>query len=114
MGESKQQIGESAFTYEVSANESFSEGVVHAVSIISDSDPVPGTSSRTEQRQVLEPLNAAIDPEALDSVFKHTDSRPAQPRSSVTFTYHGHEVTVTGQGRISVEPLDSSTREAAD
>lgn len=114
MGESNQRIGESTFTYEVSANESLSEGVVHAVAIISGSDPVPDTSSGTEMGQVLEPLNAAIDPEALDSVFKHTTSRSVQPHSRVTFTYHEHEVTVTGTGRISVEPLDSSTREAAD
>ncbi len=109
MRDDEQQTGESVFTYEISADESLSEGVVEAVSMASGDAAVPGTPPGTETGRVLEPLNAAINPEALDSVFEHTASRPVQPRSRVTFTYHGHEVTVTGLGHISVESLDSST-----
>ena len=114
MRDTEQQIGDSAFIYEVSANESVSEGVVRAVSIVSGAAPVPGASSEYETSQVLEPLHSAINPEALDSVFRHTTLRPVQPRARLTFTYHGHVVTVTGRGRISVEPLEASTVEAAD
>ena len=112
MRDDEQRTGESVFTYEISAGESLSEGVVEAVSIVSGDAAVPSTFPGTETGSVLEPLNASINPEALDSVFEHTASRPVQPHSRVTFTYHGHEVTVTGLGRISVESLDASVEAA--
>lgn len=114
MPDTEQTLGDSPFTYEVSADESMSEGVIRAVSMFSGSDPVPGPSASRGSGHVLEPLHVAIDPDALDSLFERTGSRPVQPQSMVTFAYHDYEVTVTGEGCIAVESLESSTPESAD
>lgn len=113
MANDDQRTEESIFTYQVSASESLSEGVVQAVSIISGSDPVPNTPSDTETGQALEPLCTVIDPEALNSVFQPTDPDTAQPHGQVTLPYHGYEVTVQREGQISVKPLNSSAGEVA-
>lgn len=113
MATDDQRTAESVFTYQVSASESLSEGVVQAVSIISGSDPVPTTPSDTETGQALEPLCTVIDPDALDSVFQPTDPDTAYPHDQVTFPYHGYEVTVQREGRISVKPLTPSAGEVA-
>jgi hypothetical protein len=47
----------------------------------------------------LAPLYSAIDPDALDALFDpRTDSGGEVAR--VKFTYEGHTVTVTSDGRI--------------
>lgn len=114
MSDTSQRREESAFTYEVSANESLSDAVVRAVATVSGAAPVPDASSDTGTDEVLEPLHAAIDPDALDAVFQHAPTRTTQPGAQVAFNYHGHEVTVTGAGRIFVEPREKIATEAAD
>lgn len=114
MANDDQRTKESAFIYKVSPSESLSEGVVQAVSTISDSDSVARTPTDTETGQALEPLYTVIDPEALNSVFQPTDPDTTQPHGQVTFPYHGYEVTVRVNGRISVKPLNPSAGEVAD
>lgn len=94
-----ERSGES-FTYEVSTDESLSEGVVAAVSANADVAPVPEPDPETAPP--LEPLFTAIDPEALDTVFDDHSSGTDHPRGSVTFCYHGYEVTVHSEGLISL------------
>jgi hypothetical protein len=48
--------------------------------------------------ELSEPLYAAIDPDALDSLFQNSSGQ-------VVFTYHGYEVTVTSGGDVSVTPV---------
>lgn len=103
MANGNQSTQKSAFTYQVSARESLSEGVIRAVSAISGTNPVPGMASDSEAGQELEPLYSVIDPEALDSMFKSTDDSTTSAPARVTFSYDRHEVTVRDNGRISVE-----------
>jgi hypothetical protein len=70
--------------------------VVWAVAAESDIDPC-----------FLPPLGDAIDPDALDSLFKDNSARtdPDQNGPSVTFSYAGHRVTV-GSGEMTIQPAD--------
>lgn len=52
----------------------------------------------------LPPLYEAIDPEALDTVVE------TMSNGAVSFTYLKHEVTVTDDGSISVEPVSDGPR----
>lgn len=114
MRDSSQRSGDSVVTYDVASHETLSEAVVRAVSNVTGAAPIPDVAPDTETDQVLEPLHAVIDPDALDSVFTNAPSRTTQPTARVTFCYHGHAVTVSGMDRISVEPLDAPTAEASD
>lgn len=100
---------ESEFTYDVSGDESLSEGVVAAISAVSGADPSPGTPTGTEEGDHLEPLYTAVEPDALDRLFRATASDLPRPSGRITFTYCGHEVTVRSDGRISVEPATGGT-----
>lgn len=102
------QSTESVFTYETGGGESLSEGVVHAVSAVSGADPVPEGSSAAEGDRTLEPLYSVVDPDALDSVFRPTGSSSDRGAERVTLRYHGYEVTVCSEGRISVETVEES------
>lgn len=46
----------------------------------------------------LPPLFESVDPDALDALLRRDDTAGAQ----VTFTHHGHEVTVRSDGRVSL------------
>jgi hypothetical protein len=48
--------------------------------------------------ELAEPLYTALDPEALDGLFRGSSGR-------VVFEYHGYEVTVTSEGDVSLTPL---------
>jgi hypothetical protein len=54
----------------------------------------------TTPAELSEPLYSAIDPEALDGLFRGSSGQ-------VVFTYQGYEVTVTSESDISVTPLPS-------
>ena len=106
----EQRDGESVFNYDVAADESLSQGVVRAVSTASNVDPIPDAGAESEES--LDPLYTVIDPDALDAVFRTTDS--SARGGQITFTYHGREVTVHSEGRVSVERFRRATGEAAD
>lgn len=46
----------------------------------------------------LVPLYETIDPDALDGLVDHRDRNAAALR--IEFTYHGYDVTVTGDGVV--------------
>ncbi|UPV99854.1 hypothetical protein M0R88_15210 [Halorussus gelatinilyticus] len=98
------------FTYEVSPSESFSEGVIAAVSAASGTDSI-APKEATSSAEVLEPLYSVVDPDALDGLFRGRDS--GRGSVEVSFAYHDHEVTVSGGGQIEVEPR-SAADEASD
>lgn len=50
----------------------------------------------------LPPLYPTIDPDALDAVIGSLNDTRGEPRGSVTFAYDSYEVTVTGDGGISL------------
>lgn len=62
-----------------------SEAVVATVADRADADPTD-----------LPPLYGAIDPDALDAIFR--DGRPGR----VSFGYAGYEVTVCGRDQVTV------------
>lgn len=47
-------------------------------------------------------LYEAIDPDALEQIFAPT-SATGRRAGWVRFTYHGHEVIVSGDGRVSID-----------
>lgn len=51
------------------------------------------------------PLYTVIDPEALDDLVTSMDARD-QPAGCVSFTYCDHEVSIFGDGTVSVAALD--------
>lgn len=108
MSNGDQRSGESAFVYDVSPEESLSDGVVRAVATVADSDPAPDPSSAAESGRELDPLYDAVDPDALDAVFRTAGPDAARTRGRVTFSYFGYEVSVHGEGRISVERPDET------
>lgn len=119
--------------YEMSANESPSQGVVMAVASQTDAAPVPsfgndntvenpesrGTDTATngtgsEQHQsgaedykagTLDPLYSVIDPDALDALFESLAEDSRDSSGCVQFTYHGLQVTVYSNRQIQVTPV---------
>ncbi|WP_435179955.1 HalOD1 output domain-containing protein [Halorussus sp. AFM4] len=53
----------------------------------------------------LDPLYEVIDPDALEELFAPT-ATTGRMEGRVVFTYAGHEVTVCGDGYVSVEARD--------
>ncbi len=102
METSDQRRGEATTKYELADDEPVSTGVVTAVAAASDADAVP-TGGSAGGTTVLEPLYAVVDPEALDALFGDDGVGTAGTPDRVTFTYHGYEVTVTGDRRIGLE-----------
>lgn len=49
------------------------------------------------------PLYEAVDPDALEQFVASVHDRPNTTDLRVTFTYAGHEVTVSGDGDVSIE-----------
>ena len=105
--------GQSVFTYDVSGSESLSEGVVKAVSAVSNSVPVPDAADAGTGR-ALDPLYSVVDPDALDAVFRTTNSGTDRTVGEVTFAYHGHEITVHSENRIRVTRLEPKPGGMAD
>lgn len=77
--------------FDCQEGEQLSMAIVTAVADIADVDPTD-----------MEPLYDQIDPESLDRLFDTPVSDVG-----VSFTFHGHEVTVKQHGYIVVQPLDS-------
>lgn len=84
-----------SLTYQRSATETASEGVLEAVSAALGRPLIPDGGSDDP----LPPLFDVIDPEALDTLF---DARDDRPEPTLSFTYCDCRVTVDGE-RITVE-----------
>lgn len=50
----------------------------------------------------LDPLNDAVDPDALDCLFDRRDDGSRRAGGTVSFAFAGHEVTVRENGEIVV------------
>lgn len=55
-------------------------------------------AENVEPRAVDKPLHEAINPDALNVIFR-------QANAKVVFEYHGYRVTVHGSGSITLDPL---------
>ena len=99
------------FSYEVTEDESLSEGVVEAVASEAGVDAVPAGGPGAEGS--LAPLYSVVDPDALDSVFCGGDGADGG-HGEVTFSYHGYEVTVRSEGRIELTPGETTAGVASD
>lgn len=66
--------------------------VVEAVAAEAGLDPV----------ELDRPLNDVIDPEALDRLVDSYADRPGASPFEVSFSYYGHEVTVSSGGLVRV------------
>ncbi|AGB33484.1 hypothetical protein C488_18050 [Natrinema pellirubrum DSM 15624] len=113
METSDQRRGETATVYELADDESISTGVVTAVATAADAEMVPtgGTAGGTT---ALDPLYTAVDPDALDALFGSDGFGTAGTPDRVTFTYHGYEITITGDRRIGLERLERAAGEPAE
>lgn len=56
----------------------------------------------------LDPLYEAVDSDALDTLVGPTGR--SDPSLQIEFTYHGYEVTVTGDGTVHIDENVSSER----
>lgn len=88
--------------YEARPDESASEAVIRGVSEVTGASSAPSYSLGETDDSRLDPLYTAIDTDALNALFQGEDTAGA-----VTFTYSGCRVSVYGDGRISVELLES-------
>lgn len=75
--------------------DSVSEAVVRAVADAEGIEPTALTDT----------LYDTVDPEALDRLFSESASGESAAKQ-VTFPYSGYEVTVSGEGAVSVASLD--------
>ena len=74
-----------------SSDEDISETVVSAVADAKGVDPLD-----------LDPLYDAIDPDALDSIFRHAGA--GSTVTKLSFEMDGCEVLVRGSGEVAVSP----------
>lgn len=93
--------------HELEDNESFSDGVVRAVALTEGAEIAPGLSERTDDGGVLDPLWTAIDPDALDALFRQRPDDPQRVHDRVTFCYQGYEVRVGGDRRVSLRRVET-------
>lgn len=78
-------------TYEVDDDEHMSEGVVSAVAVASNTDPA-----------AMEPLAAAIDPDALDALFADRYDGTARGNGVTRFDFFDYELVVRADGLVTV------------
>ena len=74
-----------------------SEAVVDAVATLDGVSP-------TE----LAPLYDAVEPDALDALFEHADRQGRPGDQRLCFAYAGYDVTVCGDGTVSVSPTSTA------
>lgn len=92
-----------AFTYEMDDSETVSGAVLTAVSAVTGDSLGPSTPYEEEATPALDPLYTAIDPDALEALFRPT-SAGGLSEGHVRFSYARCEVTVQSDGLISVRP----------
>lgn len=56
----------------------------------------------------LPPLFEVVDPDALSAVFASPPGGPSRDGGAVIFPYAGYELTVSADGSVDAEPLDSA------
>lgn len=78
--------------YTADRSEPLSQVVVEAVASAEGVDPL----------DLEVPLYDAVDPDALDALFRSG----ATVDGRVEFEYHGYEVTVTGDGHVTLDAAD--------
>jgi len=100
-GSDGEQASEAAYSYEVSPDESISEGIVRAVAAWQDVAPARSSSSRGEP--VLDPLYTVVDPDAIDSIFR---AERTDDDAHLSFYYQDGLVTVSADGSIRIQPAD--------
>ena len=71
-------------------SEPLSQRVVEAVADAEDADPL----------DLKVPLYEAVDPDALDSLFRASDDGV---EGVIEFTYYGYQVRVTSAGHVSLD-----------
>ncbi|GAB3666333.1 HalOD1 output domain-containing protein [Halopiger thermotolerans] len=90
------------------------DGTVHktpsraVVEAVADAEGVSPTELRPPE---YEPLHAAVDPEALDSLFADRASGAPRSDGTVSFRYCGYQVTVAADGSVSVAPVEEADDE---
>lgn len=72
-------------TYAIGEDERPSEAVVRATARLTDTSPLD-----------LEPLYDVVDPDQLDGLFAESGDRAIPDERSVTITFNGCRVSVTG------------------
>ncbi|WP_227355772.1 HalOD1 output domain-containing protein [Haladaptatus salinisoli] len=56
----------------------------------------------------LEPIYQSINPDALDSLFTPLTDGTSRADGHVSFAYCGYHVTITSDGTIDLEPLETT------
>lgn len=105
--------GDGSCTYEVSPAESVSEAVATAVSTASGHDRIPVRSGEASDA-TLDPLYSAVDPEALDALFRRSGSAGASTHHRIEFSYEGYRVAVHSDGLVAVRPETGRDAPAAE
>lgn len=80
-------------TYDWRVSEPLSTLIITAIADITGNAPTD-----------LEPLYDRIDPDALDRLFSPNPDGSLGAAGPVTFTFHGHEVTVERHGHVVIRP----------
>lgn len=61
------------------------------------------TREGVDPTELDQPLYHAIDPDALDTLVRSSADAPSPSSLSITFTYHGYEVSVSSDGVVDLE-----------
>jgi len=75
---------------------------VEIVSEIADREDVDATA-------LTPPLHDVIDTDALESLFEPTATADRAGPGTVSFVYHGYDVTVTAAGDVRVQTPDTAS-----
>lgn len=79
-------------TYRIDDDQTATEAVLEAVSDQADTDVL----------DLAVPLYDAVDPDALESFYAAAADSGQMNSMSVSFTYYGYDVTVTGAGEVTI------------
>lgn len=78
-------------TYHLDPDETVAEGVINSTSDLYDAEPTD-----------LDPLYDAIDPDALDALFRPDSEHDVE----IAFRYNGCEVAVSSERVVETRPVD--------
>lgn len=77
--------------FDSTIDDSASVAVVRSVAAVSGEDPVE-----------MDPLYDAVDPDALDSLYRSSRRTQNETKLTIEFSYNGYRVRLSGDGELSL------------
>lgn len=89
-------VNQGQYRTTVQDDEHTSDALIRAVAVVEGCDPLD-----------LTPLYDSIDPDTIDALFDTSSGHVVESKRALTLTYHGHEVTISGDSHYTRIVVDN-------